>query len=229
MGNFSQLMELRFNRPGLVGVVIILVLSNLLMKIAKLSLGFSSIVYLDVMESLIFRFGNILQMTELSVHKIWRIVKQVKKETSLDKKCSTNNLYIDYSDRESQVVAFEQKLGIEPSKIRLNNLNQDYLKDAAEMFVYLNACPGGAKGDMIKGVQKWFTSWLTFYKKIFEVQYPGEILLTLNRMMKSGTQRDITFEINHRIFKRIRALLPLNYSDIQQILITEKYGNVLLL
>ena len=81
----------------------------------------------------------------------------------------------------SQVATIEQKLEVESSDITFENITMENLKHAAKMFIYLktqNPCTDSLK--------EWLNVWGTIYTDIFETQSPQEILLTLNRMMRSN-------------------------------------------
>ena len=62
---------------------------------------------------IILRFANIFRLTPQSVDKIWKVVKRVKRKTSLDKHCGSNPiLFQEHSDWASRVTAVEQELQI---------------------------------------------------------------------------------------------------------------------
>ena len=143
-----------------------------------------------------------------NVEDIQSVVKKVKIDTSLDQKC-------DYS-MPTQVKAVEQKLQIESSEQINDILSNEELKAAAGMFIYLNTCP-----------DSWFKSWFSFYKKLFLTQPANQIILTLNRMMKTKTsQEDKYAKIRTgNLLLRVKSLLSLKFDDIQSLLQEEKYKN----
>ena len=141
-------------------------------------------------------------------------MRNVKAKTSLNIKCENDCLYSD-SIKISQVAAVENTLNVQSSNVRFQNLERRDLQTAAEMLLYLNACP--ATGPL----KHWLTSWSTFYKDLFKNQSPEKIILTLNRMMKS--QSDIPEIKNFRakaqkLFKKTVAILNLRFDAIQRIL-----------
>ena len=81
----------------------------------------------------------------------------------------------------SQVATIEQKLEVESSDITFENITMENLNHAAEMFFYLktqNPCTDSLK--------EWLNVWGTIYTDIFENHSPQEIILTLNRMLRSN-------------------------------------------
>ena len=98
----------------------------------------------------------------------------------------------------SQVKAVEQMLHIESSEQINDTLTNGELKTAGENFMYLNMC------------QHLVKPWLLFYKELFQTQSPGQIILTLNRVMKG--QRPQTNEyfikIVEKLLERILSMLP---------------------
>ena len=65
------------------------------------------------------------------------------------------------------------------------NITEDILNTAGEMFIYLNHCRDGGNA-----------KWIQFYKDLFKIHEPDVILLTLNRLMKlETTQRDIAMKL----------------------------------
>ena len=151
-------------------------------------------------------------LTTLSVDNIWNLVRKVKTElpTECQWCCMNDGLY---TDKEATLVALEQKLGFNSSEQRFDNITEEALKNAAEMFLYINTCPTS---------QMWksrFTSWLTFYKDIFRTESPSQIILTLNRLLKVKNQRyKDEHEVLQKIFKRTTSLFLLKYEAIQRFL-----------
>ena len=88
-----------------------------------------------------------------------------------------------FSDRSvlSQVATIEQQLEVQSSDIKFENITLENLKHAAEMFIYLKT-----KNPCTDSLKEWLNVWATIYSDIFESHSPQEIILTLNRMMKSN-------------------------------------------
>ena len=77
------------------------------------------------------------------------------------------------------VKAVEQKLKIKSSEDIDDTFTNDELQTAAESFIYLSTCP---KDDM--------RAWFMFYNNLFMTKSADQIILTLNRMMKTKTSQD---------------------------------------
>ena len=107
-----------------------------------------------------------------------------------------------------KVNALEDKLKINSSGVILENMSNDSLKTAAQMFLYLNSCSHFLK------------PWLSFYKDLFHWKSGKsipEIILSLNRIMKPRNKpRDR--KIASQIFENLTSLLALNYQNIEKII-----------
>ena len=75
---------------------------------------------------------------------------------------------------DTRFMLLEQNLKIKNDKI-FDNVTVEDLHIAGEIFIYFNTCP-----------QSW-RKWLKFYDDLFQTKSPSQILLTLNRLMKSDT------------------------------------------
>ena len=129
---------------------------------------------------------------------------KLKYETPLDMSCDNNNI-LSSDGRLSLVSAMEQMLEIDPLK-QIEALTNEELQTAAEMFIYLNSCP-----------TKWSKSWSSFYKDLFLTQPTNQIILTLNRMMKTKSSEDDKLRAE-KLMKRTSNLLSLNFERIQSLL-----------
>ena len=118
--------------------------------------------------------------------------------------CDNNNI-LSSDVRLSQVSAVEQILQIDPLK-QIEDLTNEELQTAAEMFIYLNSCP-----------TKWSKSWSSFYKDLFLTQPTNQIILTLNRMMKTKRSEDGKLRAE-KLMKRTSNLLSLYFERIQSLL-----------
>ena len=96
----------------------------------------------------------------------------------------------------------------------MNTATADQLKSAAEMFIYLNICPGTFGLDSSNYMEQWFKSWFTFYQDLFRTQTPSQIILTLNRLMKNKSDR----VMNQELFKKAATLFSLKYEIFQNML-----------
>ena len=132
-------------------------------------------------------------------------MREIKLGTPLDKDCLQHGVYPD-NVVESQVKAVEQKLGLVILDFEFENITSENLKSAAEMFLYLIFCPGTN------------LPWFIFYKELLQTQTTDQIILTLNRIMKSTkAEENAHFEtIAQKLFKRVTVMFDLKYPEIQR-------------
>ena len=108
--------------------------------------------------------ANILKLTNFSDVSIWTIVKNIKLETTLDKSCSDDGLFSDKgNDTVMQVLKVEKYLKMKSTSQIFENMTNETMKVAAQMFIYLNICPFGSKAEFLSDERQrarklWFTS-----------------------------------------------------------------------
>ena len=141
------------------------------------------------------------------MENVWKVVKNIKSEFSLDLECRLSPDLLLYDDKMSQVNLLEDQLGIESTEVRFENIGRENLKTAAEIYIYLNTCPDSLK------------PWFLFYHDLFHDQEPNQIILTLNRMMKSRrtSENENFLNIAKTVFKEASTLLSLKYEEIQSL------------
>ena len=183
----------------------------------------------------IHRFANLLQLTDLSIDNFWSLIKNIKVATydTTSKVCQNDGLFKSDDDKFDQVMAMEKELQTESSEWRYENMTSEDLQTAAEMFIYLNICHLDNSNYINFHLtpteiarKLWFKSWSIFYVDIFLTQPADQIILTLNRMMKTKTSQnkdDITRA--EKLFKRTTDLLSLNYEQIQSMMPGQKVRN----
>ena len=138
-------------------------------------------------------------------------MKTVTSETSLDLRCY--RYMLDDDVMMSQVKAVEEMMQIESSEIIDESLTNEQLKTAAQMFLFLNTCPN----------TRWFKSWFSFYKDLFLTKSADQIILTLNRMIKTETSHDKAGKLRaKKLLQRNKSLLSLQFEEIGRLL-GEKY------
>ena len=104
------------------------------------------------------------------------------------------------------------------------NISRAILETAAEIFIYfhynkifssqnLKPCP----------FKEYNINWSPFYDDLFMTMSADNIILTLNRLMKTDTSGKV-----NDIFKRTATLLALKYKDIQNML-PQKLRNSLII
>ena len=140
----------------------------------------------------------------------------MKSRTTLNLDCDNYDILLSDNEILSQVEAVERKLKIESFAQINDTLTNEELKTAGEMFLYLNSCPNSA----------WFKSWSSFYKDLLRTQSADQIILTLNRMMKTETSQDKDGKLRaEKLLKRASSLMSLNYERIQSLQRIENSGN----
>ena len=155
----------------------------------------------------------------MDIDKLLSVVKKIKLETAFDKICHNDGLYNRDSDWLALVNEVEKQLKVESSEKIFESIKDKELKIAAEMFIYLNTCPVDLTP--IIGFERWFESWYIFYNDLFHKKPADKILLTLNRMMKIKSQKDIKGKLRaENLLKRATDLLGLKYKRIQSMLPT---------
>ena len=109
------------------------------------------------------------------------------------------------------MATIEEKFAFESSDVRFENITRSDLKIAAEIFVYLKACPEPGNND---AMQTWYTSWSSFFEDLFNTHSIGKIILTLNRIMKTDGCEDGKVK---KLLKRVANYSSLKYEEIQSI------------
>ena len=141
---------------------------------------------------------------------IWNILKQLKGD-EIFKTCHKTNGFFQNSVVESQLSSFARQLQFNPLSSNVNkvikNIPKSTLNLAANMFIYINACP-----DV-------FQAWFMFYQDLFENQPPNHIILILNRLMMSeNTREKIGFKmIARKLFDEVETIFSLKYQEIKMI------------
>ena len=180
------------------------------------------------MELIYHRLANLLHLSYVGVDKLWNIVKEVKLSTTFDKPCGGDGLFdIIYGNGyiSFQVNKLEKnvlkELGSNNNSFgsalnaTFENITAEDLETAVKMFIYLNTCPGELDYSTSDFWRQWFKTWLVFYNDLFESKTPDLIILTLNRMAKSGIHNSNDLKISEKLFKRTTELLDLKYKEIQ--------------
>ena len=151
-----------------------------------------------------------VKLSNLSDTNMWKIMKKIKTETSIYQACTKEGLY-EYDNILNQMVEVGIRLKMVMSVDRLENMEPDELKKAAEMFLYINACPDPFFE------QNTFMAFLKFYPDLFANKSPDLILLTLNRIKKTSNSqyaKDLNI-INEKIFKKAADLFRQKYEELE--------------
>ena len=164
------------------------------------------------------RFANVIQLnSNSSMEDIWKLVKNIKSKLSFEKGCTYDGLYYcyDYENEIRPQVDELQKalLTVNAFDIRYQNVSRETLKAASKMFLYINSCSMSMK------------PWFLFYKDLFQNHSPDQIMLTLNRIMKSNRNKKL-ISITKKLFKKINSLLSLKYLDIENVIKGHEEANL---
>ena len=85
------------------------------------------------------RFANILTTT--NDEEVWEIVKAIMLEDYVQiQNCDVDNGLLSQLDIETSVKTVEKQLKKLKNEEKYNNMSNALLKNAAEMFIYLNSC-----------------------------------------------------------------------------------------
>ena len=155
------------------------------------------------------RFANIFLQTNFTVIQMWEHVTKIKSNISLDLACRQDGLYSDGGEPHQDisdvaVKKLQEKLNINSSEVRFQNMTLGEIKSVAEMFLYLNLCPGPLQAEF------------KFIDDLFKKKTPYTIILTLNRLNKGiNNQQTVFFKIiAEKIMNRILQMLSPKYKDI---------------
>ena len=151
------------------------------------------------------------------MENIWKLVKNIKSKLSFEKGCTYDGLYYCYeyeNEIRPQVDELQKALlTVNASDIRYQNVSRETLKTASEMFLYINSCSMSMK------------PWFLFYKDLFQNHSPDQIMLTLNRIMKSNRNKKL-MSITKKLFKKLNSLLSLKYLDIENVIKGNEEANL---
>ena len=121
------------------------------------------------------------------------------------------------------MATIEEIFAFESSDVRFENITRSDLQIAAEIFVYLKACPEPGTDD---AMQTWYTSWSSFFEDLFNTYTVDKIILTLNRIMKTDGSEDGKVRCQ-KLLKRVANYSSLKYEEIQSILAGHTSDNLI--
>ena len=147
------------------------------------------------------RLANLL-LRYPNTKQVWE--KVIERSISINglENCNSDNGFFKVKNGpvsiSENIVAIENILGIEQSYEIFNNITQEILETAAEMYIYLNHCPNG--GNPV---------WVNFYKDLFQQYEPKQILITLNRLRKTSQ-----FKIANELINHLESIWNLKFNNI---------------
>ena len=153
-----------------------------------------------------FRFANIFKVSDISVDNISNAVKAIKHKSSLEKSCISRTVLLTSDNQMTHVKAVEQELQLESSDQVVETMTKEELQSSAEMFIYLIMCPEA------------IVPWFTYYNDLFLTKSVDQIILSLNRIMKTKSTQNMDAKGAENLLKRISNLMLLQFERIQNLL-----------
>ena len=94
---------------------------------------------------------------------------------------------------------------IASSDMIFNNMTEETLQKAAEMFIFLTSC------------SETIRSWFYFYENLFTQKTPTQIIVDLNRVLKGeDTPENMDMKtIARKLFLKLDKILSLKYTGIK--------------
>ena len=164
---------------------------------------------------LIVRFANLINQSGMKNEMLWQIIKLYKENYIMDhtaelssKRCfiGTTSVLEFREDINIILLEIEKKLGIKASKEIQKNITKETLKDAAEMFLYLNLC---TKSTMFQ--------WIQFYSNLLKNASPDMIVIALNRILVAAKLSGEEASVGTKVFKYVAMKLSLQYHIVDQL------------
>ena len=150
-----------------------------------------------------FRFANMLEMTDMQNVEVWTYLKNMQSKVNPNK---TKDCPGGFSSELLDIEELTKKLNVMAKTGRLKSISRETLETAAQMYIYVRLCQHSIK------------PWALFYMDLLQNKSPDEIMLTLNRILKTDFKNDqnkALLEIASDLLKQITSLLQLKYEEIQ--------------
>ena len=137
---------------------------------------------------------------------IREIRKRIVTDFSTTDECDAYNSFLSENDMKNAIRKMEELLNTTGSYDIKENVNGTLLKDAAEMFIYLQFCP--------KPLTK--SPWRDFYANLLMNSSPKLIISTLNRILKSSElETGNGKNVPEKLLEKIRENLQLQHKNIK--------------
>ena len=146
---------------------------------------------------------------------LWQIIKQHKEHYIMDHtaELSSKACFIEKAsilqlteDMNLNLNEIESILGIKASNEIQKNIPKETLKNAAEMFLYLNMC---TKSTMFQ--------WIQFYSNLLKNASPDMIVIALNRILVAAKLSGEEASVGTKVFKYVAMKLSLQYHIVDQL------------
>ena len=93
---------------------------------------------------------------------------------------------------------------VNSTDIPTNDIQEETLKEAADMFIYLNSCT------------KTFMAWIDFYRRLFNNSNPPVVLLMLNRLILKAKNEKQYSEVATVLLERSSSYLKNNIDKMEK-------------
>ena len=143
-------------------------------------------------------------MSSFDIKNFWSIVKSVRKSFIREKPPSLLCYEFGFlKDSEIKEItnSLEEMLMINASVDAYDNVTEEVLESGGEMLLYLASCPGPA-----------LLSWKEFYKEMFGNFDLQNMILTLNRILKSSDGN--IHEIAESLIAEVRSSVDISSGMI---------------
>ena len=167
----------------------------------------------------LLRLANMLDMTQLDLENVWKLVKTTRKSflshkfrtksNGLD--CDRANSYtllIDYFIK-FNIDSLAEKLGLNPLSVPNENVSHKTLETAGEIFTYLNYCPDKLESTITN---------------VLENETPKDIILAFTSILKSSTN-SIKQSMRNILSKVMESFKLDTYEKIQVLTKGKCYTN----
>ena len=139
---------------------------------------------------------------------IWNALTKIRTNYlltySLASKC-LHDSFLPAHQIKLNVEQFGEHFEIVSKEAKIEQIQKSYFQTTANMFVYLNSCP------------KSIYPWIMLFNDLFENKSPPAIILTLNRILKIGSQKKQLMIITEKIFRKVSLALSLKHDEINSL------------
>ena len=168
----------------------------------------------------LLRLANMLDMTQLDLENVWKLVKTIrkaflshklrskKKDVDCDRDDAYNNLLVEYFIK-MNIDSLAEKLQLNPTSVPNENVSYKTLETAGEIFTYLNYCP-----DKLESI----------ITNVLENETPKDIILAFTSILKSSTN-SIKQSMRNILSKVMESFKLDTYEKIQVLTKGKCYTN----
>ena len=142
-------------------------------------------------------------MTDMPHAEVWTFLINMQSKVNPNE---TKDCPGGFSSELLDIEELTKKLNVKAKTGTLKRISRKTLETAAQMYIYVRLCQHSIK------------PWALFYMDLLQNKSPDEIMLTLNRILKTDFKNDqnkALLEIASDLLKQITSLLQLKYGEIQ--------------